>query len=109
MKLVIFAKKRTTKDGREFTAFVTKLKKRDGSEVTTGVKFREECGQPTKDDCPCIILVDKDHANLATKTNTIVNEDTGEIKEVTNLTLWVNEWHKSDEIYRDSSLDEFED
>ena len=108
MKLAIFAKKRHTKDGREFTSYVTKLRKRDGSEVSCGVKFREACGSPKAEDCPCYIVVDKTNANLTIKTQEITTED-GEIKDIESKTLWVSAWGYSDEVYRDTSLDEFED
>lgn len=108
MKVLVFAKKRQTKDGRNFTAYVTKLTKKDGSELTAGVKFREECGAPNADECPLYIEVDKVNANLATRTQEITTDD-GEIKDVTQNTLWVSKWTRSDEKYVDTSLDEFED
>ena len=108
MKILIFSKKRQTKDGRNFTAYVTKMAKKDGSELTAGVKFREECGAPTADECPCYIEVAKENANLATKNMEVTSED-GEIRDVVQHTLWISKWEKSNEEYIDHSLDEFDD
>lgn len=109
MKVLVFAKKRQTKDGRNFTAYVTKLSRKDGTELTAGVKFREECGAPTADECPCYVEVDKKNANLATRNREITDEETGEIKDVVQYTLWVSAWERSNEVYVDHSLDDFED
>lgn len=108
MEVLVFAKKRQTKDGKNFTAYVTRLAKKDGTEVTAGVRFREECGSPTADECPCYILVDKSKANLSTRTYEITDEETGEITETESKTLWVTAWKKSEKVYRDTSLDEFQ-
>lgn len=108
MKVLVFGKKRQTKDGKTFTAYVTKMEKRDGSELTAGVKFREECGAPKLEECPCYIEVAKSDANLATRTAEVTTAD-GEIKDVTQYTLWVSKWVKSNDVYVDHSLDDFED
>lgn len=109
MKVLVFAKKRQTKDGRAFTAYVTKMTRKDGTDLTAGVKFREECGAPTLEECPCYIEVDKKNANLATRNREIVDEETGEVRDVVQYTLWVSDWDKSPEEYVDHSLDDFED
>lgn len=109
MKVLIFAKKRQTKEGKAFTAYVTKMTKKDGSDLTASVKFREDCGAPKADECPCYIIVDKLDANMSTKTREVVDSESGEIRDVTNYTLWVSKWVKSDEEYVDHSLDDFED
>ena len=108
MKVLVFAKKRQTKDGKAFTAYVAKLKKVDGSEVTTGIKFREDCGAPKLEECPCYIEFDKKDANMTTKQLEVTTAD-GEIKDVESRTLWVQKWEMSDEVYVDTSLDEFEE
>lgn len=109
MKVLVFGKKRQTKDGRNFVAYVTKMTKKNGEELTAGVKFREECGAPSIDETPCYIEIDKVNANLVSKKQDYTDEETGEIKEVTNHTLWVSKWTMSNEKYVDTSLDEFED
>lgn len=108
MKVLVFAKKRKTKEGRPFTSYVTKMKKKDGSEVFATVKFREECGNPKPEDCPLYINVKKADANMSTKTVEVVGED-GEMIETERKTLWVNAWERDPEIYVDTSLDDFED
>lgn len=103
MELTIFAKKRTTEEGKSFYSYITTLTKKDGEKQTVGVRFREECGQPKGDTCPCNIIVEKGNANLSTKS--FIREDTGEVAE--SLTLWVKAWEKGSE-YVDTSLDEYE-
>lgn len=107
MKVLIFGKKRQTKDGKAFTAYVSKLPKKDGTDLTVGVKFREECGSPKLEECPLYIEVDKKDANLDSKTREITTED-GEIKDVMSYTLWVQKWERSPEKYEDHSLDDID-
>lgn len=109
MRVLVFAKKRQTKDGKKFTAYVTKMPRKDGTDLTAGVKFREECGAPTAESCPCYIEFDKKDANLSSKSREVTDEETGEIKDVVQYTLWVSKWNMSDEEYVDHSLDDFED
>lgn len=103
MKLTLFAKKRTNKEGKHFYTYLSKLTKKDGNEITVSVKFRESCGSPKGDECPCNILVTKKDCNLS--ENTYVLEDTGEI--ATSYTLWVNNWTMG-EKYEDDSLNDFD-
>lgn len=107
MKVLVFAKKRQTKDGKNFTAYVSKLTKKNGEEITAGVKFREECGAPKAEECPCYIEINKTDANLATR-KTEITTDEGEIKEIEQKTLWVSAWKMSQDKYVDKSLDDFE-
>ena len=60
MQVTIFAKKRNTKEGKVFYTYLTKLTKKDGTEVTASVKFRDECGSPKPDHCPCNNLLEKE-------------------------------------------------
>ena len=108
MKVVIFAKKRTTKDGKPFTAYVTKMKNKAGDEIACGVRFREECGAPKENECPCFIEFDKADANMNTRTFETTDVETGEIKDVVSRTLWITKWKKSADKYVDHSLDDFE-
>jgi hypothetical protein len=107
MKVLVFAKKRQTKEGKSFTAYVSKLVKKDGSELTAGVKFREDCGAPKAEDCPCYIEFEKKDGNLSTKKFESLNDD-GELEVKEQHTLWISSWKKSDEVYVDTSLDDFE-
>lgn len=104
MNITLFAKKRTTKDGKKFYVYLTTLTRKDGSTLTTAVKFSEGCDVPRAEDCPLNIVVDKSKVNLSTRT--IVNPESGEPFE--SHTLWVKEWTKSTEKWIDHSMDDFE-
>lgn len=103
MELTIFAKKRNTKEGKTFYSYISTLTKKDGTSQTVGVKFRDECGEPKPDNCPCNIVVEKRDANLSRKD--FIREDTGEVAE--SLTLWVKDW-KTGSAYVDTSLDDYD-
>lgn len=104
MKATIFGKKKQTKEGKNFTAYVTRLTKKDGTEVSMSVKFREECGAPKLEECPIIIEFDKNAVNRVECPYT--REDTGE--EAVAHTLWISAWKRSPEKYVDHSMDDFE-
>lgn len=102
MELTVFAKKRTTTEGKRFYTYLTQLtRKEDGERVSVQVKFPEGLA-PKADDCPLNITVDKDKANLATKK---VGTDNGEI---TSRTLWIKEYMISENPFEDTSLDDYE-
>lgn len=102
MELTIFAKRRTTNEGKTFYSYLSTLKRKDGTEQLVSVKFRDEAGSPKPEKCPMNILVDKTAANLATRD--YVRESTGEV--VKSYTLWVSKW-KEGAAYVDKSLDDF--
>lgn len=105
MELTIFAKKRNTKDGKKvFYNYITTLTRKDGTTLTTAVKFRQDCGQPKGEDCPMVIRVNKSDANLVTVE--YPDPDTGEALE--SKRLWVSKWEFIG-AYVDTSLDEFAD
>ena len=113
MKLNIFGKKGTSKDGRAFPIYLSTLTKKDGSEIKVSVKFRQDAKQPELSECPCIIEVDKKNANLTVKDikdpetgEYLYDEASGEVK--TSKTLWVSAW-KMVGPYVDHSLDDFEE
>ena len=99
----IFAKKRTSNDGKTFYSYLTSLRRKEGSDQTVAVKFRDECGHPKPEDCPMNIIVEKGNANMSTKE--FVREDTGEIG--LSYTMWVSAWTKGS-AYVDHSMDEFD-
>jgi hypothetical protein len=107
MKLTIFAKKLTSKEGRPFYKYLTTLTKKDGDEVTCTVKFREDAGAPKGEECPMNILVDKTDCNYREKQQTYEDKD-GNEEEFTSKTLWISAWTKG-EPYVDTSMDEFVD
>ena len=100
MKITVFSKKITKHDGSKFTGYVTKLHKIDGSEIYCRVRFHEGCSAPRE--CPAIIEVEKDKANLV-RTH-YKNDD----KEYVICTLWITDWNPTEEKYVDHSLDDFE-
>lgn len=103
MEIAIFAKKRTTKDGKPFYSFLSTLTRKDGTAQTVTVKFRDECGSPKPEKCPMNIKVEKGNMNLASSTFT--REDTGE--PATSYKLWVSTWEPGSP-WVDTSLDEFD-
>ena len=103
MELTIFAKKGTTNDGRKFTRYLTKMvRKSTGEIISVSVKFREECGAPSHDDCPINIIVDKADANMDSRE--FINKS-GDPQ--IGYTLWVSAWSLSPNVYEDHSLDDF--
>lgn len=100
MKITVFSKKISKHDGSKFTGYVTKLKKKDGSEIYCRVRFHDGCNGPRE--CPAIIEVKKDKANLVKRH--YKNDD----KEYDIYTLWITDWNLSEEKYVDHSLDDFE-
>ena len=107
MKLTIFAKKLTSKEGRPFAKYFSTLTKKSGEEITVQVKFREDCGAPKAEECPMNILVDKTACNYREKLQTYEDAD-GNEEEYTSKILWVSAWQKG-EPYVDTSMDEFEE
>lgn len=108
MQIAIFSKKRSTKDGKKtFYTYFTKLTKKDGEEITTSVKFREECGEPDGKSCPMNIVVDKGACNFVEKGITYKDAE-GNEKDGIDRTLWVSSW-KEGEPYEDKSMDSFVD
>lgn len=105
MEISLFAKKRTTKEGKVFYQFLTTLTKKDGTTETVRVAFRDIDGNvmPKPESCPRNIQFAKEHANLATTRYT--DNETGEIKE--RKTLWVTSWTDGTP-YVDTSLDDYD-
>lgn len=103
MELAIFAKKGTTTDStRTFTRYLTKLPRKDGTEQTMSVKFRESCGAPRAEECPCNIVVERENMNA---TRSEFEKEDGSV--YTSVTLWVNKW-AAGSTYIDHSLDEYD-
>lgn len=102
MELTVFAKKRTTTEGKRFYTYLTQLtRKEDGERVTVQVKFPEGLA-PKADDCPLNITVDKEKANLDIKK---LETENGEI---ISRTLWIKEYTISKNPFEDTSLDDYE-
>lgn len=107
MRVNLFGKKMTTKDGKkQFYRYFGTITKA-GNPITVDVKFRETCKLPST--IPCVIEFDKANASLSEKTEryTATNEDgTTEEKEVLRRTLWIADYEESE--YIDTSLDDCE-
>lgn len=103
MEITIYAKKRTTKEGKSFYSYLSNLTRKDGTKLTVSVKFRDECGNPKPENCPMSIKFDKRDANLSTRK--FVHFETGEVG--TSSTLWVSAWEPGTPFV-DHSLDDFE-
>lgn len=106
MEITVFAKKRTATDGRTFNSYFGKLTKKTGEVITAQIKFRDECGAPSK--CPCNIIVNHSDCNYSEKQKTYTDATTQEQKETTERVLWVSGWSDGAE-YVDTSMDEFVD
>ena len=102
MEITIFAKKRTTKEGKQFHQYLSTLTKKDGTTETVRVAFRD-VDAPKPETCPRNIIVGKQTSNMATRKYTV--KETGEIKE--SHTLWVYAWEQGSE-YVDHSLDDYD-
>lgn len=103
MEITIYAKKRTTSEGKSFFSYLSTLTRKDGTKQTVSVKFRDDCGNPKPENCPMNVKFDKGNANMSTRE--FVREDTGEV--ATSYTLWVSAWEPGTPFV-DHSLDDFE-
>lgn len=103
-EITIFAKRRTTQDGRAFHNFLATLDRNDGTTETVRVCFRQDDGQPSikPETCPRNIKFKKESANMAVRR--YKDKETGEQKE--SKTLWIAEWEKGSE-YVDHSMDDY--
>ena len=104
MEITIFAKRRTSKDGKTFFNYLTTLTKKDGTTQTMRVAFRDTGSNPSPkpESCPRNIEFDIKQANIATRT--FADPNTGEQK--ISYTLWISEW-KDGTPYVDHSFDEY--
>lgn len=103
MEITIYAKKRTTTEGKTFFSYLSTLTRKDGTKQTVAVKFRDEAGNPKPEKCPMNIKFSTGAANLSTRE--YVREDTGGVG--TSYTLWVSAWEQG-APFVDHSLDDFE-
>ena len=103
MEITIYAKKRTTNEGKTFFSYLSTLTRKDGTKQTVSVKFRDDAGNPKPENCPMNIKFDRGSANMATRE--FVREGTGEVG--TSYTLWVSAWEQG-APFVDHSLDDFE-
>lgn len=102
MELTVFAKKKTTRDGKPFTTYVSKLHRREGGDVYVEVRFKRDCPLPPS--FPCVIEVPRDYASMSERN---VTREDGTV--FTSRRLYVGAWNSTGKTYVDHSLDEFED
>ena len=111
MEITIYAKKRTTSDGKTFYNYLSKLTNKAGEEIPISVHFRMSAGLPNPDACPCIISFEKSDANLSKKTRSYAKTDvvTGDVEEgvFTDKQLWISDWEMVGQA-EDHSLDDFD-
>ena len=100
VELTVFAKKRNTKEGREFTSYLTQLTKKDGTTQSMSVKFKDEA--PTLEDCPMNIEVERCDMNVSKH-----KYETDDGVEAIGYTLWIKKWSEGNQ-WIDTSLDDFE-
>lgn len=103
MEITVYAKKRTTIEGKTFYSYLATLTRKDGVKLTVSVKFRDEAGNPKPEKCPMNIMFNKGDANMS--THEFTREDTGEVG--LSHTLWVSRWEEG-APFVDHSLDDFE-
>lgn len=103
MEITIFAKKRTTRDGKKsFYSYLTTLTRKDGTPCTCSVRFTAPAEGPDPLECPCNILVEKADCNMAVEKYT--DDKTGETRE--SHKLWIRAYKNGAE-YVDHSMDDF--
>lgn len=99
--LNVFKKTRTTKEGKTFPAYITRIvNKSTGEEISASLKFEEDVDTPKDKDFP--IRIDVLNGSVSSRKFT---DNKGE--ERIGYTVWVREWKKSDEPFVDNSMDEW--
>ena len=101
MRLEVFGKQRTNKDGKPFTTYLSRITNmKTGEVISVQIKFRTEVEVPKE--LPIVANIEKKNANLVKEDWENENGETG-VKHV----LWVSKV-KSYEDYIDHTLDDFE-
>lgn len=101
MRLEVFGKTRTNKDGKPFTTYLSRITNmKTGESIPVQIKFRLTAELPKE--VPVVMNIDKTSCNLIKEDWKNEDGETG-VKHV----LWVTKV-KSYEPYVDHSLDDFE-
>ena len=96
----LFKKERTSKEGRKFASYLTRLtNKTTHEEVSASVKFEEGVDAPKE----FPIRIDVLSGSVSCKKY----QDARTMEEKDSYTLWIRVWKKSDEVYEDTSLDDW--
>lgn len=106
MEIALFAKKRTTSEGKSFVGYWATLVSPKTGEITpVTVKFKDDKCKPVPlEDCPCMITLQKGDCSL-TKPYEFESKD-GTVG--IGRDLWVYDWVRSGD-YVDHSMDEYFD
>lgn len=95
----IFKKDKTSKEGKRFASYLTRITNKDTrEEVSASVKFEDGACNPPKS---FPIRIDIMNGSVSSKNYT--DEKTGEERK--SYTVWVRDWKESEEKYVDDSLD----
>lgn len=101
MRLEVFGKQRTTKDGKPFTTYLSRITNmKTGEIISVQIKFRT--GVEVPKELPIIANIEKKNVNLVRENWEDENGETG-VKHV----LWISAV-TSYEDYIDHTLDDFE-
>lgn len=96
----VFKKEKTSKEGRKFNSYLTRLtNKSTGEEVSASVKFEDGVDAPKE----FPIRIDVTNGSVSTKKY----QDEKTMEEKLSYTLWVRVWNVSKEAYEDKSLDDW--
>lgn len=105
MEITVFASKRTTKEGKPYSIYTSRLvNKRTGEQMSVRVKFRDGVQMIRPENCPCNIVLRKGDSSLSPKKYT--DSKTGEDR--ISYTLWLQHWENGS-TYVDHSMDDFMD
>ena len=111
MKLNIFGKEMSYQ-GKRFNTYFTRLTNTATGETKSfNVKFRQSCGEPEMNECPCIIEVPREKLNLTEKviydkeTEEPVYDEEGNLKH--SRVIWISQWSMVGPFI-DHSLDDWE-
>lgn len=101
MRLEVFGKQRTNKDGKPFTTYLSRITNmKTGEVISVQIKFRT--GVEVPKELPIVANIEKKNANLAKENWENEDGETG-VKNV----LWVSAVTSYEE-YIDHTLDDFE-
>lgn len=107
MQLTIFSKPRTTREGKRFNSYLSRIEnKRTAESKTVAVQFTTGCDAPAS--CPCNIIVEKADVSLSEKIFLFHNPVTGEDEERLSSKLYIRKWRPGEE-YIDHSMDDYFD
>ena len=110
MEITLFAKKRTTKEGKIFFNYLSTLTDKSGNSKLCTVKFRDGVNPPKPENCPANIVVEKENCNLSSRkmTRNVTDPDTGEVvsKDFVTYTLWISGF-TAGKPYVDHSMDDY--